>query len=201
MAENQGKGLGQWLRNLTGRASEAVANSEAALARGKIAGATVTDDRGQILIEAGQRIDDDVLARARKTGKVAALAASAMKAQTQDVKEKMQAHYARTEVGQEKRLLASVDQYREARSYLGRTLIMDVTDIRGNVIVPAGKELDDEAIRRARDADLLAALLFVAEQSPPSVPKAEVTPAYVPVVGAPRRAPTLLVTPDDELEE
>jgi hypothetical protein len=200
-----GRGSGSltgWWHDIKTRASEAVTAKEADFARGKVAGVAVTDDAGNVLIEPGHRIDDEAIARARQAGKMTALAAAAVKAQTQDLKERVGTQYARTDSGREKLYLESVEEYREARTYLRRILTMDVTDIRGNVIVPAGKALDDEDIRRARDEGLLSALLVAAEQSLPPAPE---TPASAPPAAAgapfpppaaPRPAP-LLLNPDE----
>jgi hypothetical protein len=205
MPHNETKGLAGWWHNLRERATQAVADQEVAFARGKVAGVAVTDDAGQLLVDAGQRIDEAVIARAKQAGKIAALAAAAVAAQKQDLKENIQAHRARTESGQEALYLGSVEEYREARTYLGRTLTMDVTDIRGNVVVASGKTLDDEDIRRARDAGLLSALLVVAEQALPPAPNANTTsPAPPPISSAsplptkaPRPAPILLNGPEE----
>lgn len=200
MTEREMKGPANWWEGLKSKASQAFFNQQAGFARGRIAGVTVVDDAGRTLIEAGQRIDDDVIAKAKKAGKIAALAASAMKAQTQDLKEKVGAHYSRTEAGQEALLLGSVEEYREARRYVGRTLTMDVTDIRGNVVASSGKELDEEDIRRVRDAGLLAAFLVAAQDSLPPASHNTVAPPPLFPTSAPRRAPVLLAEPEEEEE-
>jgi hypothetical protein len=201
MAEEEAKGPAHWWEGLRSKASHAVADRQAAFARGRVAGVTVTDDAGRTLVEAGQRIDDDILAQARQAGKIAALAASAMKAQAQDIKEKAQAQYARTEAGQEAQVLESVEDYREARRYLGRMLTLDVTDIRGNVVVASGKVLDDADLRRAREAGLLSALLAAAQRSLPAGPDGNVVSPLPSPASSPRRAPVLLAGPDDKEEE
>lgn len=199
MNEESG-GIGGWLKGLRGKASQAVADQQAAFARGKVAGVAVTDDDGNVLIEAGQRIDDAVLARARQAGKLSALAGAVVQAQTQDMRETVQTQYAKTENAKEARLLDSVEEYREARRYIGRVLTMDVTDIRGHIVVPSGKTLDDADIQRARDAGLLSALLSAAEQAAPASASHN-TPTPIPTYSppsAPRPAPTLLNGPDEE---
>ena len=205
MAHDETSGLAHWWHHLKDKASQAVADQEAAFARGKIAGSAVTDDAGELLVDAGQRIDEAVIERARQAGKIGALARAAVAAQTQDLKESVQTHYSRTESGQEARLLDSVEEFRAARAYLGRTLTIDVTDIRGNSVVPAGKTLDDEDIRRARDAGLLGALLVAAEQAPPassqptstSSAPADSSVAMPVSVASTRQAPVLLTGPED----
>jgi len=163
-----------------------------------VAGVTVTGDGGEVLVDAGQRIDDTILDRARRVGKIGAVAASAVSAQTQDLKESLHSHYAHSESGREKRLLESVDEYREARNYLGRSLTMDVTDVRGNIVVPSGKALDDEDVRAARDAGLISALLAAAEQAPAPGPIIPSAPAPSFPAALPRPLPILLGGPDGE---
>jgi hypothetical protein len=194
-------GLAGWWQGLKNKTAQVVADKEAEFANGKIAGVTVTDDDGNVLVEPGHRIDDRVIDRARQAGKLGALASAAAKAQAQDIKERVETTYSHTDSGREAMLLNSVEEYREARNYLHRILTMDVTDIRGNIVVPAGKELDDEDIRRARDAGLLSAFLVAAQQSlPPVAEQSAPVPPPSPVSAAPRRPPILLATPDEESE-
>lgn len=197
MAQFQSKSGGGWLAGLRNKASEAIEKQQTAFALGKVAGSTVTDDRGETIVEAGQLIDEAVLAQAAQCGKVAAVSASALQGQKQDLKEKVQSQYARTETGRESMLLDSVEDFAEVHRYLGRVTTMDVTDIRGNVLVPTGKVLEASDAQLARDAGQLGALLAVARESVPAPPPAE-TPAeaYVPVA-RPQRPRTLLGDPDD----
>lgn len=202
MAEESG-GIGGWWKGVRGKAEKAVGDQQAAFARGKVAGVAVTDDAGNVLVDAGQRIDDATLERARQAGKLAALAGAVVKAQTQDAREAVQTQYARTDNAKEARLLDSVEDYREVRRYFGRILTMDVTDIRGNIVVPSGKTLEDADVQRARDAGLLSALLLAAEQSLPAASTRD-TPAPVSTYSpppAPRPAPTLLNAPDEDNAE
>jgi hypothetical protein len=197
MVQKEAKGLARWWKGLWSRASGAVVDQQEAFVRGKVAGIPVTDEAGNMLVEAGQRIDDQILTQARAAGKIAALASSVLKAQAQDARETVQTHYARTETAREARLLESVEEYREVNRYLGRTLTLDVTDIRGNIVVPSGKTLDREDVDRAREMGLLAALLSVAEQSLPATAPQGGVPLPSPA-SAPRRAPLLLADPDEE---
>ena len=199
MAEQESSGIGGWLKGLRGKASQAVADQQAGFARGKVAGVEVVDDAGNVLVAAGQRVDDALLERVRQAGKMGALAGAVVQGQTQDIRETVQTQYAKTDSAKEARLLDSVEDYREVRRYLGRILTMDVTDIRGHAVVPAGKTLDDGDIQLARDAGLLSALLVAAEQALPA-PSTSDTPAptaaYTPPP-VPRPAPTLLNAPDE----
>jgi hypothetical protein len=166
-------------------AGDAVESSEIALARGKTAGKTVCSDSGEVLVEAGHVIDDEAIARAKAAGKLGALAGAAVTSQAQDIKERTRAAYHATAEGTEARSLASSDQYIEARGYIGWVAAVDVTDIRGNLIVPAGRKIDDEYVRAAREADQLASLIYSAQQSPPPYPQA----APPPPKGTPAAAP------------
>lgn len=197
MAQNEDKGLAHWWKGLWSKASGAIEDQQEGFVRGKIAGVAVTDEAGNTLVQAGQRIDDQVLAKARAAGKISALASSVVQAKAQDARETVQTHYAKTENAKEARLLESVEDYREATRYLGRTMPQDVTDIRGNIVVSSGKTLDREDVDRAREMGQLAALVAVAEQSLPTTgtPSSAPTPSTVP---APRPAPRLLTDPVDD---
>ncbi len=196
MAQYGTNGIGGWWAGLRGKASTAIEKQQAAFALGKVAGVTVTDARGEALVEAGQRIDATMIALAQQCGKVAALAASALQAHGQDIKEKVQAQYAQTETARESRLLESVEEFAEVHRYLGRALTMDVTDIRGNILVASGKVLDAEDAQKAREAGQLSALLVAAEQSVPAVrPPDILTASYMPAT-TPVRPRTLLAEPE-----
>ena len=191
-------GLGGWWAGIRGKASDAIEKQQAAFALGKIAGVSVVDAEGDAVVAAGQRIDEAVVARAYESGKVAALAASALQAQGQDIKEIVQTQYARTETARETRLLETVEEFAEVHRYLGRALTMDVTDIRGNILVPSGKVLDAEDAQKARDGGQLGALLVAAQQSVPAPQPTEgLAASYVPET-MPKRARTLLAEPETE---
>src|SRR5437764_620970 len=82
-----------------------------------------------LIVEAGHPIDDAVIERANASGKLHAVAAAAASAQAQDLKEKAKEAYERTQDGQEAKSLSSVEDFVEARRYLGRVAVMDVTDV------------------------------------------------------------------------
>jgi hypothetical protein len=161
------------------RAAETVAREEAALSRGKVAGRTVTADDGTVIVEAGHTIDDAVIERADAAGRLHAVAASVVTAQAQDLREKAEQFVDGTPEGQEARALDSVDDYADARRYVGRVAGVDVTDIRGTVVVPAGRQIGEDDVRAARDAGVLSALMFSARQSPPPRPRPEAPPEPV----------------------
>lgn len=189
-------GLWDRFRN---KASDAVARQSAGLARGRTSARDVYDDAGSLLVGAGQVIDDEVLDRAAAAGKMPAVVAAAAVAQTQDIREKLQQEYERLPEGQDRRNLADSEEYLEARHYIRYVASVEVTDIRGNVLVSAGQVIQDEDVRRVRDAGQLGALIYSAQQSGP--PPLE-DPAYRPAeLETPRpmspRA-TLLGTLDEE---
>lgn len=200
MADKQENGLSHWWAGFRNRVIQSVSQTQGAFALGKVAGVAVTDNSGRTLVEAGQRIDTAILAQAKRAGKVSALALSVMKARTQDFKEKVQEKYGKTQGQRESQLLNSVEEYREARNYRGRMLTMDVTDIHGNIIIPAGKELQEDDIRNVRDANLLGAFLVAAQQSVPAPPDSG-APAPAPftsTVSVGRSAPVRLGGTEEE---
>ena len=200
MAQFEVRSSGGWLASLRGKAVDAIEKQQAAFALGRVAGVTVTDAQDAAIVEAGQRIDESMIAHAYRCGKVAALGASALQGQTQDIKEKEQAQYARTETGREARLLDSVEEFAEVHQYLGRATTMDVTDIRGNILVPSGKVLDAADAQLARDADQIGALLVAARQSVPAVaPHTSQMHSYTPLP-RPQRPRTLLGEPETDTD-
>jgi len=186
MAEGPKNPLGRFWQNLRQKTTNAVGRQAAALARGKVAGRAVTDDAGQVLVDAGHVIDDAAIARAEAAGKLADLAAAAMTAQVQDLKEQAAGQYHRTDEGRESWALGTMEAYAQARGYIGYLAGLDVTDIRGNVIVPAGKKIEDADVRAVREADQLAALIFSAQQGGLAPPGYETqAPADSPAPQAP----------------
>jgi hypothetical protein len=97
-------------------------------------------------------------------------------AQVQDLKEKAETAIDQTDEGREARNVGSVDEYVLARRYIGRIAVIDVTDIRGRIVVPAGKEIGDEDVRRAREAGQLSALIYSAQQPQPPRPVRRAAP-------------------------
>jgi len=169
-------------------AGEVLETQEIALIRGKTVSKAIFSDEGELLVDAGHRIDDDVINHVRKNGKMSALVASAVTSQAQDIRERARSVYQATPDGVEAHALASSEQYIEARQYIGRLSSMDVTDIRGNVIIGAGQKIDDEHVRAARESDQLGSLIYSAQQSP----------APFPVAAPPPPAGTVMPTPTNE---
>lgn len=190
------------------RAADAVTRQTIALVRNRVAGVPVLDDAGNLIVDAGHRIDDAVLERAQAAGKLQALVAAALKAQAQDLQEKTGEMLDSLPERQEARALATVEEAAEARRYVGRIAGIDVTDVRGTVIVPAGKRITEEDIGRAREAGLLAALCYSAQQPQPETPasaeqETSALPPGSPLAKSPppQQRPTLpLLTPDEEEE-
>jgi hypothetical protein len=189
---------GLWDR-FRSKASDAVARQSAGLARGRTAARDVFDDSGNLLVGAGQVIDDDALERAAAAGKMPAVVAAAAAAQTQDIREKLQEEYERLPEGQDRRNLADSEEYLEARHYIRYVASVEVTDIRGNVLVAAGQVIQDEDVRRVRDAGQLGALIYSAQQSgPPPLDDQAYRPAE-PEAGRPKSpTATLLGSPDED---
>jgi hypothetical protein len=171
MADDIGGKLGRLWRGLKDKTTETVARQEAAFVRGKVAATAVSDGAGNVIVEAGHRIDDRVIQRAEAAGKLHALTLAVSSAQVQDLKEKARESYGSSVDGREAHAVNTIEEFAEARRYVGQRIGMDVTDVRGNVIIAAGKKLDDADVRLAREANLLSALIFAAQQAPP--PEAE----------------------------
>src|SRR3989442_1335750 len=136
MSDDLGKQIANLWSGLRKKATETVAQQEAQYVRGKVAAKPVSDDEGNLIVDAGRRIDEDVIERAQAAGKMHALLAAAVTAQAQDVREQVRKHYDSTPDGQEAQSLAPSEEYLEARRYIGRIAGVDITDIRGNVIIP-----------------------------------------------------------------
>ena len=167
MADDFGKqAAGLWNR-FRSKAADVVAQQSAGLIQGRTAAHDVFDDHGVLLVGAGGVIDAEAVEKATAAGKMPALVAAAVAAQGQDLREKLQEGFDRTAEGQERRSLADSEEYIEARKYIRWTAAIEVTDIRGEVLVPAGAAIRDDDVRRVRDAGQLAALIYSARQSGP----------------------------------
>jgi len=154
------------------RAQRAVATTlereQIALIMGKTAGRTVEDGTGGVVVEAGHAVDRDVVERALKSGRLGALVAAVATAQVQDIQERASQLRASSDDGREQGSLDTVEEYVRARSYVGRVAVVDVTDVRGAVVIPAGTRLTEDHVRQARSANLLGALVFSASQPQPA---------------------------------
>lgn len=175
MSESLSDRIGSLWDRLRRGASDAVAQPGAALVRGKTVATDVLDSRGVLIAAAGTKVDDTVIKYALEAGAMPALLASVVTAATQDIKERVQTEFERTPEGQDRRNLANSELYIEARGYIKWVAALEVTDIRGTVLVPAGKVIEDEDVRLVREADQLAALIYSAQQSGP--PPSAVTPS------------------------
>lgn len=196
-------------RGLADTARDAAAKEAAAYALNRVAGRDLRADTGEIIVEAGHVIDERAVAVAQAHGKIAALAAVAVAAQVQDAKEMAQTCLSQTPDGIEAQSLETVEGYSEARRHVGKYTGVDVTDIRGNVVIPIGTKLTDGHLRTARDAGLIDALLYAVsvpwtpipapepDQSHEGAPRGTEEPCQVPV--APRRLPLVPppTRPDD----
>jgi len=154
---------------LKDKANSAIATQGAGIVRNKVAARDVFDDFGNLLVGAGRTIDDEIIDRATAAGKMPALLAAVAAAKTQDFRDHIQSEIDRTPEGQDRRSLADSEDYIEARRYINYVAAVEVTDIRGTVLVAAGSEIHDEDVRRVREAGQLAALIYSAQQSPPPI--------------------------------
>jgi hypothetical protein len=158
----------QLWRGLKRKTEQTVLQQQRTFVRGKVAGVAVTDEEGNILVDAGHLIDDAVIERAVASNRLSALFNAAVTAKAQDFREKAAEIIAGTPQGRENQTLSQVEEYAEARRYVGRRAGMDVTDIRGKVIVEAGTEITEQVVIQAREANLLGALIFSAQQPAPA---------------------------------
>lgn len=133
-----------------------------ALVIGSVAGLTVSDANGATLVEAGQTITREMAEQARAEGRLSALVKAVAAAGVQDLRERLDSLRRQTPEGQEEARLDSVDDYAEARRYVGRVAVCDITDIRGRVVIPVGTRITEQHVRLAREHGLLRALIHSA---------------------------------------
>lgn len=141
--------------------------------RGRVAGRDVPDDNGNILVEAGQTINDNIIARAQENGLMTDLALAAGRAAAAAAygaaRDKVQAGYEqvrpnRKAVAEGEELadraqvrLGPADESR-ARSLIGKTASLTVTDEGGLPIVEADSKVTAESVDRALAAGKLEEL-------------------------------------------
>ena len=165
MTEDIKTQLGNIWNGFRKKTEEVVHHSSSNLTLGKITAKDILDDEGVVLAKAGEVIDEETFERVRKAGKTSQLIANVVTAQVQDQQERMKIAYESTPEGTDAHNLATSELYLEARQYIRYVAAIEVTDIRGNILIPAGKKIEDEDVRLARDADQLAALIYSAQQS------------------------------------
>ncbi|MEP6755782.1 MAG: hypothetical protein ABJA67_09795 [Chthonomonadales bacterium] len=168
------KKLADLLANAAKSANEFVNDREVSIVRGKVAGKDVHAEDGSLIIAAGSRVDEEVIAHAEREHKMHALTASVGSGGVQDLREHVQNHVGTTTDSVEAQSLDTLDEAVEARTYIGRIATVDVTDVRGSVVIKAGTEIRGEHITLARDQGLISALLYSAKL--PDPPKPEVAP-------------------------
>ena len=161
--------VSEMFTNATKTANDFLAQRETDIVRGRVAGKAVYADNGELIIDAGTRVTDSIIELAQRSGKLHALAAAVGTGGMQDLKETFHAHHVTTTEGQEAQSMDTIDDAAEARKYVGRVATVDVTDIRGDIIIPAGKEIRDEDVFLAREKNLLGALLYSAKLPDPPV--------------------------------
>src|SRR5579884_1309126 len=146
------------------KTADTVGRQAVGFVRGRVAGMSLIDAEGSSVVEAGQVVDDEVIARAEEADILGSLVASVIIGQAQDLTEKAAGHLGRTAIGQQLWAEGTAGEYAEALNYTGYVTADDVTDIRGNIIVPADKRIDETDIQAARAAGQLPALLFAVKQ-------------------------------------
>ena len=190
-------------QGIRAKTASAVAERETHYVLGKTPARTILDEHGEILVDAGQRIDERILERVTRAGAMHDLTAAVAEAQAQDTKEHVLRLYDNTQDGQQAKHESSQDLYMEARHYIGCCAGLDVTDIKGNVLVYQGRRISYEDVVSAREAGQLSALIHSARQPPPpdSEPCEETgklgTVEHQPAENTARRPATLL-NPDAE---
>lgn len=156
---------------------------QAAFVLGKVAGRTVMDKNGEIIVESGRVIEQATVERALACGMLTALVSSVAAAGLQDLQERIADVRAATPDGAEERALDSADDYARARLCVGKRAGLDVTDIRGNVLVPRGTQIREADIRAAREAGLLNALIHSASVPLPETPAGQTGDTESPEYG------------------
>lgn len=134
---------------------------------GQVAGRTVRDADGVVIVDAGQTISKEIAEHARAVGRLGALVGAVAAAGVQDVRERWEELRRRTPEGQEEQQLDSVEDYAEARRMVGRVTGCDVSDVRGHVVIPRGTRVTEEHVRLARELRLLRALIYSASLPQP----------------------------------
>lgn len=204
-----------WLDRLKGAAHYGVLAARTTLERetvalivGSVAGRQVFDDNGLLIVDAGHTIDMEVIVKARQAGRLQQVIASAAVAGVQDVRERLTQLSQASPEGREATALETAEDYAAARRYVGRTAGMDVTDIRGDVVIRRGTVLSEDDIRIARDRSLLRALIHSVEanEGDGSAPSIESEPANSEATGTsepplPTRRKIRLVDMPDKPEE
>lgn len=184
------------LKQLLSRGTEAARNlaerEAMALVLGQVAGKTVRGPAGKVLVEAGHRITEETAEEARRVGRLHALVSSVAAAGVQDLQERLEQIRRGTAEGREDAALNAVDDYVEARRCVGRVAVVDITDIRGNVVIEAGTRVREEHVLRARDHGLLRALVHSASLPQPA-PRGEAE--YRPSPEADAQPPDLATRP------
>lgn len=191
MSEDFARNVGKLFGGLKRKAEETLAKQQAAFVLGKVPGVDVSNDFGVVLAKAGVPVTQQILSECERAGRLGALASAVAKGVAQDLTETAKGHMGALPENREQRSVDDLDDYLAARAYIGATVGLDVTDMRGNVLLSAGTTLVDEHIRMVRDSGQLGALLYAVKQpyTPQSIPVTDVQP----VREAPK--PTMPETP------
>lgn len=170
MSERWKDKVGAAILRFRKQAGDVLAEREVALVMGHVAGVSVLDNDGNVIVEAGHVIDEGAVERARAVGKLGALAASVVTAGMQDLRERSAAIADATADGREARTMSDLDLYVRARSLRDHTVMVDVTDVRGTVVIAAGTRVSEAVISAAGDHGLLGALVYAASLPQPAAP-------------------------------
>lgn len=119
--------------------------------RGKAAGHPVMDDDGNIIVEKGDTITDELIQKARDAGQLHYLMLAAV---STVVGEGGNAARERMREFGDVSLQHQVDYVR------GKTVNRDVTDWQGNAIAHQGDEVNDDLIDRACEANAIQSLVL-----------------------------------------
>jgi hypothetical protein len=93
-----------------------------------------------------------------------ALASAVAKGVAQDLTETTRQRLGALPENQENRSIEDLDDYLAARACIGKVVGVNVSDVRGNILIPAGTALQDEHVRLTREAGQLGALLYAVSQ-------------------------------------
>ena len=165
MSDDLKSQLGNFWNGLLKKKDELIGHTGASVTLGKVASKDFFDNDGKLLVAAGGKIDETVIDAVNRDGKMHELVANVVTGQVQDQQERMKTAFEATPEGIDAHNLANSEQYLEARNYIRYVAAIEVTDIRGKTLIPAGKEIDDEDVRLARDENQLASLVYSAQQS------------------------------------
>ena len=135
-----------WWSKTTGRAASATAEREVSFALGKVAGSTVTDDMGNVIVDEGETITNVEVVRARASGKLHQLALAAGWGATKRGYESARGRVTEAARGHEEQFV------------LGKEVDRTIRDDDGQVIIWKGDVVTQDIVDRALETGKLEAL-------------------------------------------